>query len=236
MIFHIDAFDKKSGLYRVISNANEQMMVSSYQIVNVMIQGYMFNNARLTSKGFAFTVCNKTKYVQLNNMTKEMMIAMHNRLEYIKAQNENIKQQEEIARKQEELRQKEEIKNQQQMRQQQQQAKTKINSQKSKNIQIEQANTQPSNESKHIIANNRNTKIIGHNTKRITYKGDSFLNEEQLCKKYGADVNKFKKLRAKGYTIAESLGEKPLRPENMITSPDKMQKILDSMARQRGEY
>lgn len=236
MIFHIDAFDKKSGLYRVISNTNEQMMVSSYQIVNVMIQGYVFDNARLTSKGFAFTICNKTKYVQLNNMTKEMILAIHNRLEYIKVQNETIKKQEEIARKQEELRRKEEIKNQQQMRQQQQQAKVRENNQKRSSIQVEKANTQPSNESKRIIANNRNTKIIGHNIKRITYKGDSFLNEEQLCKKYGADVNKFRKLRAKGYTIAESLGEKPLRPENMLTPPAKMQKILDSMARQRGEY
>lgn len=80
-------------VYEVVSDTNEIRVVSALQIVTVMAQGYEFNNAYLTRKGFAIKALGRTKYIQLNNISQQLNAAIINRLNIIKAAEDKKKQQ-----------------------------------------------------------------------------------------------------------------------------------------------
>lgn len=79
-------------------------------------------------------------------------------------------------------------------------------------------------------------KIVGrNNTSRVVYKGDIFSSDEKLCKKFNRDVNLFRQLRAKGYTMDEALGLMPLRPESELTmTQTQLRKQTDSYLASKG--
>lgn len=71
--------------------------------------------------------------------------------------------------------------------------------------------------------------------KSITYKGNTYLSVESLCRHFGQDANTFKQLYNIGYSLDECLGLVPLRPESEVTPRAKMNKMIDAVSAQRGE-
>lgn len=220
MIFRIVNFNKELDLYNVISNEGEQKNVTSFQIINVMIQGYKFDNAYPTKKGFGIKTPNGTKFIQVR-LDRNTQIKLINYLEYQKKLEEEKQRQ--LKQKQEQERIKRE---QEQIRINQEQAKRQQKIQYSKPKIIDT----PSR-------GNRTTKIQGSNrNQKILYRGELYISHEALCRKFNRDLSTFEDLRRKGYSIDESLGIKPLRPESELVSPKQLQRMLDSMAIQRGEF
>ncbi len=222
MIFRIVNFNKELDLYSVISNEGEQKNVTSFQIVKVMLQGYKFDNAYVTKRGFAINTASGIRYIQVMLDKETQLQLIHfiqeqRRLE-LEAERQKAIQQEQLRKQQEQKRQ-EQLRTEQ-LRKQQEQAK------KQSTAKIEEARN-----------GNKVTKIQGSNTRsqKILYRGTLYLSEESLCRKFNRDINLFRTLRSKGYSIDEALGVKPLRPEEELVSPKQIQRMLDSMARQRGE-
>ena len=222
MIFRIVNFNKELDLYSVISNEGEQKNVTSFQIVKVMLQGYKFDNAYVTKRGFAINTASGIRYIQVMLDKETQLQLIHfiqeqRRLE-LEAERQKAIQQEQLRKQQEQKRQ-EQLRTEQ-LRKQQEQAK------KQSTAKIEEARN-----------GNKVTKIQGSNTRsqKILYRGTLYLSEESLCRKFNRDISLFRTLRSKGYSIDEALGVKPLRPEEELVSPKQIQRMLDSMARQRGE-
>lgn len=218
MVFKVVAFSKRNDLYKVVSDAGEQMDVRAIQILNVLLQGYKFVNVHLTGKGFGVVTPVGTRYIQIN-MDANTQRMVYETLKNMKLAEQQAKQQQEQLRKQQEQeqlrkQQQEQLRRQQQEKQQAQAKKSEADNKKGKTTKIN--------------AKAPSTKII--------YKGDTYMSDKILCRKFGADVERFRKLRKCGYSIDEALGLKPLRPQSELVSPKKVQKALDSMARQRGEY
>lgn len=206
MIFRIVNFNKELDLYSVISNEGEQKNVTSFQIVKVMLQGYKFDNAYVTKRGFAINTASGIRYIQviLDKETQLQLIHFiqeQRRLE-LEAERQKAIQQEQLRKQQEQKRQ-EQLRTEQ-LRKQQEQAK------KQSTAKIEEARK-----------GNKVTKIQGSNTRsqKILYRGTLYLSEESLCRKFNRDINLFRTLRSKGYSIDEALGVKPLRPEEELVSP-----------------
>ena len=182
-----------------------------------MLQGYKFDNAYVTKRGFAIKTASGIRYIQvaLDKQTQSQLIQFMNEQRRLELEAERQK-----AIQQEQLRKQQEQKRQEQLRKQQEQAK------KQSTAKIEEARN-----------GNKVTKIQGSNTRsqKILYRGTLYLSEESLCRKFNRDINLFRTLRSKGYSIDEALRVKPLRPEEELVSPKQIQRMLDSMARQRGE-
>lgn len=228
MIFKIVNFNKDLDIYAVISNEGEQKNVTSLQIVRVLLQGYKFDNAYLTQKGFALQTNAGTRYIQVR-MDKQTQMQVAQFLNAIKAQEQQRiaeqKRLEEEARRLAEQRRLEE----ERFRKEAEALRLK---------QAEEQKKQQQAQQRAASDNKATTKIQGNagRGQKIMYRGDLYLSEAHLCKKFNADVENFKALRAKGYSIDESLGLKPLRPEEELMSLKQLNRVLDSMAAQRGEY
>lgn len=222
MVFRIVNFNKELDLYSVISNEGEQKNVTSFQIVKVMLQGYKFDNAYVTKRGFAINTASGIRYIQvaLDKQTQLQLIQFMNEQRRLELEAERQK-----ALQQEQLRMQQEQKRQERLRQEQLRK------------QQEQAKNQNTAKTEEVRNGNRVTKIQGSNNRsqKLLYRGTLYLSEESLCRKFNRDISLFKTLRSKGYSIDEALGVKPLRPEEELVSPKQIQRMLDSMAMQRGE-
>ena len=227
MIFRIVDFNKELDIYSVISNEGEQKNVTSFQIVNVMLQGYQFDNAYLTQKGFAVKTNNGTRYFQVNMDKRTQMLVMQF-LTAKKLQEQQLAEQQRQAQLLRQQQEAERLKQQQEAERLRKEQEQKIKKQQS--MQRVAATVSPSTSGKatKIQGNNRNEKIF--------YRGNLYYSVEQLCKKFNADAEQFRKLRVKGYSIDEALGLKPLRPEEELVSLKQLNRVLDSMAAQRGEF
>lgn len=227
MVFRIVNFNKELDLYSVISNEGEQKNVTSFQIVKVMLQGYKFDNAYVTKRGFAIKTASGIRYIQvtLDNNTQMQLIQFMQEQRRLELEAERQK-----ALQQEQLRIQQEQKRQEQLRQEQLR-------QEQLRKQQEQAKNQNTAKTEEVRNGNRVTKIQGSNNRsqKLLYRGTLYLSEESLCRKFNRDISLFKTLRSKGYSIDEALGVKPLRPEEELISPKQIQRMLDSMAMQRGE-
>lgn len=227
MVFRIVNFNKELDLYSVISNEGEQKNVTSFQIVKVMLQGYKFDNAYVTKRGFAIKTASGIRYIQvtLDNNTQMQLIQFMQEQRRLELEAERQK-----ALQQEQLRIQQEQKRQEQLRQEQLR-------QEQLRKQQEQAKNQNTAKTEEVRNGNRVTKIQGSNNRsqKLLYRGTLYLSEESLCRKFNRDISLFKTLRSKGYSIDEALGVKPLRPEEELVSPKQIQRMLDSMAMQRGE-
>lgn len=227
MVFRIVNFNKELDLYSVISNEGEQKNVTSFQIVKVMLQGYKFDNAYVTKRGFAIKTASGIRYIQvtLDNNTQMQLIQFMQEQRRLELEAERQK-----ALQQEQLRIQQEQKRQEQLRQEQLR-------QEQLRKQQEQAKNQNMAKTEEVRNGNRVTKIQGSNNRsqKLLYRGTLYLSEESLCRKFNRDISLFKTLRSKGYSIDEALGVKPLRPEEELVSPKQIQRMLDSMAMQRGE-
>ena len=217
MIFRIVDFNKELDLYSVISNEGEQKNVTSFQIVKVMLQGYKFDNAYVTKRGCAIKTDSGIRYIQVTLDKDTQLQLIHfmqeqRRLE-LEAERQKILQQEQLRKQQEQKRQ-------EQLGKQQEQAKK-----------------QSTTKTEEVRSGNKVTKIQSSNNRsqKLLYRGTLYFSEESLCKKFNRDIKLFKTLRSKGYSIDEALGVKPLRPEEELVSPKQIQRMLDSMAMQRGE-
>lgn len=225
MVFRIVNFNKELDLYSVISNEGEQKNVTSFQIVKVMLQGYKFDNAYVTKRGFAIKTASGIRYIQvtLDKQTQLQLIQFMNEQRRLELEAERQKAIQQEQKRQEQLRQ--ERLRQEQLRQEQLRK------------QQEQAKKQSTAKAEEVRNGNRVTKIQGSNNRsqKLLYRGTLYLSEESLCRKFNRDISLFKTLRSKGYSIDEALGVKPLRPEEELVSPKQIQRMLDSMAMQRGE-
>jgi hypothetical protein len=92
MIFTVTSINKKFDMYTVVNEVNESSVVTSNQILNVLIQGYEFTNVTLTKKGFGIKTTKGTKYVQVP-MTKDTYNMILQRLEYNRLAEEEKKSQ-----------------------------------------------------------------------------------------------------------------------------------------------
>lgn len=249
MVFQIRDFNKNKSVFDVISDSGEQMLVSGKQIVGVMIKGYEFTNAYLTSKGFAVITPSGTRYMQLS-LDANTQAVIHNILAQKKAQEQEVLRQQQMlkeqqalaaardaeARKAEALARKEASLAKQEAEQRrlaQQRENERINMERNKAM-IEEEKRQMTKGSKH--SNVKIEQTHDNVSRKIMYRGDLYLSDVQLCKKFNRDVEKFRALRLKGYSVDEALGLKPLRPISEVTSVAQMQKTLDQMARARGEF
>ena len=93
MIFRIIAMNKSLDMYNVMCDTGEQQCVKAYQIVQVMLQGYVFDNAKLTKKGFAVNTDKGTRYVQVDGLPKSVYAAIANKLMRDKSLVEETKKQ-----------------------------------------------------------------------------------------------------------------------------------------------
>lgn len=105
MIFRIVDFNKELDLYSVISNEGEQKNVTSFQIVKVMLQGYKFDNAYVTKRGFAIKTASGIRYIQVTLDKDTQLQLIHfmqeqRRLE-LEAERQKILQQEQLRKQQE---------------------------------------------------------------------------------------------------------------------------------------
>lgn len=222
MVFRIVNFNKELDLYSVISNEGEQKNVTSFQIVKVMLQGYKFDNAYVTKRGFAINTASGIRYIQVM-LDKETQLQL---IHFIQEQRRlELEAERQKALQQEQLRKQQEQKRQEQLRAEQLRK------------QQEQAKKQSTAKAEEVRTGNKVTKIQGSNNRsqKLLYRGTLYLSEESLCRKFNRDINLFRTLRSKGYSIDEALGVKPLRPEEELVSPKQIQRMLDSMAMQRGE-
>lgn len=198
MTFKIESFDKLTDLYLVVSDTGEQKYVTGIQIVQVMINGYKFINAKLTGKGFAILTNKGTRYVQVNGLPKQMQITMHN---IVAAENKAV----EVKKEQKEQ---------------------KVNK---PTLKVRAKAVTPKSDS---------TK--SEKPKAFTFRGERYLSERQLCKKFNRDIDTFKAMIAKGYNIEESLGLcKPRSDEELKQALEERKRTfrtLDSMAVARGDF
>ena len=56
---------------------------------------------------------------------------------------------------------------------------------------------------KPVVSNNRQSINNNKNTQAIVFRGDRYVSDTQLCKKYNRDINTFRSLVKKGYSISE---------------------------------
>lgn len=223
MVFRIVNFNRELDIYSVISNEGEQRNVTSFQIVRVMLQGYKFDNATLTQKGFALKTDNGTRYIQVK-LDKQTQMQLVQYLSNKKLSEEQKRQDKEIELKMIKQREQEKLK--------EQQLNQKIQAEKEKRLkEIRKAEQETA-----ATVDSKVTKIKGNNVnQKIFYKGNLYYSDEQLCKKFNANVVEFRRLRSKGYSIDEALGLKKLRPESELVSLKQFNRMMDSMALQRGE-
>lgn len=223
MVFRIVNFNRELDIYSVISNDGEQRNVTSFQIVRVMLQGYKFDNATLTQKGFALKTDNGTRYIQVK-LDKQTQMQLVQYLSNKKLSEEQKRQDKEIELKMIKQREQEKLK--------EQQLNQKIQAEKEKRLkEIRKAEQETA-----ATVDSKVTKIKGNNVnQKIFYKGNLYYSDEQLCKKFNANVVEFRRLRSKGYSIDEALGLKKLRPESELISLKQFNRMMDSMALQRGE-
>lgn len=223
MVFRIVNFNRELDIYSVISNEGEQRNVTSFQIVRVMLQGYKFDNATLTQKGFALKTDNGTRYIQVK-LDKQTQMQLVQYLSNKKLSEEQKRQDKEIELKMIKKREQEKLK--------EQQLNQKIQVEKEKRLkEIRKAEQETA-----ATVDSKVTKIKGNNAnQKIFYKGNLYYSDEQLCKKFNANVVEFRRLRSKGYSIDEALGLKKLRPESELISLKQFNRMMDSMALQRGE-
>lgn len=223
MVFRIVNFNRELDIYSVISNEGEQRNVTSFQIVRVMLQGYKFDNATLTQKGFALKTDNGTRYIQVK-LDKQTQMQLVQYLSNKKLSEEQKRQDKEIELKMIKQREQEKLK--------EQQLNKKIQAEKEKRLkEIRKAEQETA-----ATVDSKVTKIKGNNVnQKIFYKGNLYYSDEQLCKKFNANVVEFRRLRSKGYSIDEALGLKKLRPESELVSLKQFNRMMDSMALQRGE-
>lgn len=177
MIFRIVNFNREYDIYGVISNEGEQRNVTSFQIIKVMLQGYKFDNAYLTKKGFALQTDSGTRYFQVNmdKQTQKHVLQFLNTKKLVEQQIAEQQRHELEAEKkrkeQEAIRQAQLLREEQQRKQAQQQANKKVRT-------IDTSNGKPTK----INSNNRNQKIF--------YRGNLYYSEEQLSKKFNAEDRK----------------------------------------------
>ena len=185
MVFRIVNFNKELDLYSVISNEGEQKNVTSFQIVKVMLQGYKFDNAYVTKRGFAIKTASGIRYIQvaLDKQTQLQLIQFMNEQRRLELEAERQK-----ALQQEQLRIQQEQKRQEQLRQEQLRK------------QQEQTKKQSTTKTEEVRNGNRVTKIQGSNNRsqKLLYRGTLYLSEESLCRKFNRDISLFKTLRSKG--------------------------------------
>ena len=112
MVFRIVNFNRELDIYSVISNEGEQRNVTSFQIVRVMLQGYKFDNATLTQKGFALKTDNGTRYIQVK-LDKQTQMQLVQYLSNKKLSEEQKRQDKEIELKMIKQREQEKLKEQQ---------------------------------------------------------------------------------------------------------------------------
>lgn len=190
MLFKINSFDKTTDLYEVGCDTGESKYVTGYQIVQVMLQGYKFVNAKITKKGFGIITDNGTRWVQINGLNKQMQSQMHAMAEKERLEAEQAK----AVRK----------------------------------SPIKKPITQ-------AIASERT--VSSYSSKKLFFRGDTFLTEEALCKKYNRDLVEFKKMRSIGYSVEESLGLKQPRTLEEVLKEKRLNEMrLDQMARARGDW
>jgi hypothetical protein len=83
MVFTVVSMNKNLDMYEIVSSKGEKSVVSSAQILSVLIRGYNFSNVSLTSKGFAVETEKGTRYVQVG-MSRETHEEVQHRLVLIK--------------------------------------------------------------------------------------------------------------------------------------------------------
>ena len=190
MILTITGYNKSRDIYEVHNDMNQSMVVNANQIIYALVNGNEFTNAYLTKKGFAIKYSGRTTYIQIANMPRQTELAILNRLEIIKKQEEAKKQAMTAAIRKPSL----------------------------KNINVAQ------------ISGMRDPR-----QRSIVYKGTTYLSVESLCKDHHRDVETFRSLYNKGYSLDECLGLAKLRTESAVTPRAKAEKMLDAMAANRGE-
>lgn len=215
MVFQVQSINKNKGTYLVASDTGEQQWVRAEQIVNVLLQGFKFTNAHLTGRGFAIETPKGTRYVQLKNMTKELEATIKQRIAYDK----NLEDQAKTA-----------------VEQQEKMVKQVEKEQAKRFAEQEKQRVQARPRAKAVAKAGSDSAKIGNNINNtITYRGKTYLSAATLCKEYNRDLNEFKQLIQKGYSIPEALGVQPLRPESELPkSKERMSKVLDSMESKRG--
>lgn len=211
MIFTITSINKDLDIYTVVNETNEQKVVSGIQIVSVMVNGYQFNNAKLTNKGFAVVTTKGTRYVQVA-MTKDVQLKVASKVKEIAAREEVKKSQMSKA----------------------------VNSDKVVNAP-KPIGRPPVNKSAGSSLENVNIKqkIEGRKTTvtRIIFRGKHYYGINDICKKFNVDPKVFMERYEKGYTTEECLGLVPLRSDKELAEfKAANQRVINSMARQRGEF
>lgn len=207
MVFSIMNYNKSKNKYQICNDAGEQAITAAYNITAALANGSVFTNAYLTKKGFAITDGSRTTYVQLDAMPAELKVLVLNRLAYIKQVEDAQRQQAEFQRKQ------------------------------AARVSIKPTTTggRPIATAKKKIGSASKTPVASTG-KRIMYKGDVYLSDEQLCSRFGQSVDTFRKLRSQGYSMDESLGLIKPRPlQSVQNNRARVDKILDSAAMQRGD-
>lgn len=211
MVFTIMNFNKQVDIYTVESDKHEKQCVNAAQIVQVMLKGYHFTNAKLTKKGFAISTDKGTRFVKVEGLSRQVYAAMSAKIDSEKAAEESKKHA------------------MTQAIQSTPRASTPTPTGRKK------VSARPNKDG---IETSVQKKIKYE--KPIIYMGNTYFSTKQLCKAFNRDLSTYETLRAKGYSMGEALGKIPLRPESELQkdkeSRQDIGRALDNLAYQRGEY
>lgn len=245
MIFRIDTFNKSLDVYEVSSNTNERKTVTSYQILQVMANGYKFVNAGLTSKGFYISTNTGKTYIQIKGVPKELqtriinILRQNNEKQNTKNMIESIKTNHYTKPSPTNNTKPVEILDNKNSIVPIQQTKTRAEARRQAFIN-QRAAQQKSKQGgivvdKEMQGSNR-TKINGRRgNSPVFFMGETYTSDVELCRKFNADLDTYRKYKSMGYSVRVALGLK-----DPSTEPEAARKrqnsMLDMMAKNRGEY
>lgn len=199
MIFSIIDMDKMHRNFIVADNNGNNMKVTGYQIVSVLANGSSCTNAKLTRDGFLLNA---------NGTLIEIKPQLDNNLRKIVNK---------IVQTDKEIRKAQIV--EQAVNNAQPKAKCSV---KVKPTAIVRKSESSSNNSK------SKTPIVGTRSEKIYYNGNLYYSEAELCKKFGCeDINRFRELYARGYSIPVCLGLEQI--DKNAPAPQPRYKQVDKM-------
>jgi hypothetical protein len=218
MIFTIKQYSKKDNRYIVSDELGKEVVATEIQIVKTMIQGYTYTNARPTGKGFGYQSGYGMNFVQVDGLSKEDKIVLKSLAAEIAARDKAVKQPQPV------------------------QSQVKVNQSKSPTPQTQNI---PQQFNKNRVEVKKRAKAVARVTpdknripngnihKSLNYRGEVFLSDEELCRKYNRDLRTYRELISQGQSIGSALGQLPLRNNTEFNNQKSLAKMLDSMESHR---
>lgn len=217
MVITVVNIFKNTGIFGVQDDTGGYMEVNAAQIFGALLNGQIFTNCHLTTKGFGIKTDTGIRYTQMK-VNAQVRKVLNVRLE-----EQRLREKQEAEALKESKRIRHSI-NQIYVAPQKEIASLGLDSPK--------FTSKKTNRVKAIAKPGSALKAEVNAPKRaIVYKGNTFMSIEQLLKETGSGVTKeeFKRRWNIGYSMDECLGFIQMRPEDKVVPRSKQNKMIDSI-------